>query len=114
MGGISTKEEIIARLDYLDREEIKINKELRELQIELNGIVPVKDRVKVKKEYFDNISFDESGKSKDNEEEIDIENIEDLEQEEEEMPKRKKKKKQKVKFEKEDKKVKKKKKDKHN
>ena len=109
MGGLSTKEEIIARLDYLDREEIKINKELRELQIELNGIVPVKDRVKVKKEYFDNISFDESGKSKDNEEEIDIENIEDLEQEEE-MPKRKKKKKQKVKFEKEDKKVKKKKK----
>ena len=40
MGGISTKEEVIARLDYLDREEIKINKELRELQIELNGIVP--------------------------------------------------------------------------
>ena len=110
MGGLSTKEEIVARLDYLDREEIKINKELRELQIELNGIVPVKDRVKVKKEYFDNISFDESGKSKDNEEEIDIENIEDLEQEEEEMPKRKKKKKQKVNFEKEDKKVKKKKK----
>ena len=110
MGGLSTKEEIVARLDYLDREEIKINKELRELQIELNGIVPVKDRVKVKKEYFDNISFDELEKSKENEEEVDIENIEDLEQEEEEMPKRKKKKKQKVKFEKEDKKVKKKKK----
>ena len=111
MGGLSTKEEIVARLDYLDREEIKINKELRELQIELNGIVPVKDRVKVKKEYFDNISFDESGKSKENEEEVDIENLDDLE-EEEEMPKRKKK--QKVKFENEDKKVKKKKKDKHN
>lgn len=107
MGGISTKEEVIARLDYLDREEIKINKELRELQIELNGIVPVKDRVKVKKEYFDNISFDELGKNKEREEEIDIENLEDLEQEEEEMPKKKKKKKQKVKFEKEDKKIKK-------
>ena len=112
MGGISTKEEIIARLDYLDREEIKINKELRELQIELNGIVPVKDRVKVKKEYFDNISFDELGKK--NEEEIDIENLEDLEQEEEDMPKRKRKKKQKVKIEKEDKNLKKKKKDKNN
>jgi hypothetical protein len=109
MGGISTKEEIIARLDYLDREEIKINKELRELQIELNGIVPVKDRVKVKKEYFDNISFDESGKIKESDEEVDIENLDDLE-EEEEMPKRKKKKKPKVKFDKEDKKVKKKKK----
>ena len=108
MGGISTKEEIIARLDYLDREEIKINKELRELQIELNGIVPVKDRVKVKKEYFDNISFDDMGSNKDNEEEIDMENLEDLEQEDD-MPKRKRKKKQKVKFEKEDKKIKKKK-----
>ena len=114
MGGISTKEEIIARLDYLDREEIKINKELRELQIELNGIVPVKDRVKVKKEYFDNISFDELGKNRENEEEVDFENLEDLEQEDENMPKRKKKRKQKVKFEKEDKKIKKKKKDKNN
>ena len=114
MGGISTKEEIIARLDYLDREEIKINKELRELQIELNGIVPVKDRVKVKKEYFDNISFDELGKNKESEEEVDIENLEDLEQEDEDIPRRKRKKKQKVKFENEDKKVKKKKKDKHN
>ena len=112
MGGISTKEEIIERLDYLDREEIKINKELRELQIELNGIVPVKDRVKVKKEYFDNISFDEMGKYKEKEEEIDIDidNLEDLEKEEEENPKRKKKKKQKVKFDEDDKKTKKRKK----
>ena len=114
MGGISTKEEIIARLDYLDREEIKINKELRELQIELNGIVPVKDRVKVKKEYFDNISFDELEKNRENEEEVDFDNLEDLEQEDEDMPKRKKKRKLKVKFEKEDKKIKKKKKDKNN
>ena len=66
MGGISTQEEIIARLDKLDLEEININKQLRELQIELNGIVPVRDRVKVKSEYFDNISIGETGKNKEN------------------------------------------------
>ena len=59
MGGINSKEEIVARLDELDKEEININKQLRELQIELNGIVPVRDRVKVKSEYFDNISINE-------------------------------------------------------
>ena len=81
MGGISSKEAIIERLDTLDREEININKQLRELQIELNGIVPVKDRVKVKKEYFDNISLDEdsNGKNDKDEEEIENENLEDLE-----------------------------------
>ena len=59
MGGINSKEEIVARLNELDKEEININKQLRELQIELNGIVPVRDRVKVKSEYFDNISINE-------------------------------------------------------
>ena len=70
MGGINSKEEIVARLDELDKEEININKQLRELQIELNGIVPVRDRVKVKSEYFDNISINEdinNNKNKDKE-----------------------------------------------
>ena len=66
MGGISTQEEIVARLDKLDLEEININKQLRELQIELNGIVPVRDRVKVKSEYFDNVSIGELGKHQEN------------------------------------------------
>ena len=66
MGGISTQEEIVARLDELDKEEININKQLRELQIELNGIVPVRDRVKVKSEYFDNVSIGELGKHQEN------------------------------------------------
>ena len=110
MGGISTKEEIIARIDALDREEININKQLRDLQIELNGIVPVKDRVKVKKEYFDNISIGEYQKNKEkedsnNEEEIDIENLEDMEEEDEDS---KRKKKKKIKSQKEVKKSKKK------
>ena len=64
MGGINTQEEIVARLDELDKEEININKQLRELQIELNGIVPVRDRVKVKSEYFDSIG--ELGKHQEN------------------------------------------------
>ena len=97
MGGLSTKEEIIARLDALDREEININKQLRDLQIELNGIVPVKDRVKVKTEYFDNISIADLEKHHDgnNEEDIENENLEDLEEDDDDS-KRKKKKKKKV------------------
>ena len=108
MGGLNTKEEIIARLNNLDREEILINKQLRELQIELNGIVPVKDRVKVKKEYFDNISMGEIEKhqehqnSSNDSNDIDDENLEDLEKEKEEeededVSKKRKKKKIKIK-----------------
>ena len=108
MGGLNTKEEIIARLNNLDREEILINKQLRELQIELNGIVPVKDRVKVKKEYFDNISMGELEKHQENQNssndanDIDDENLEDLEreqdeEEDEDVPKKRKKKKIKIK-----------------
>ena len=111
MGGISTKEEIIARLDVLDKEEIYINKQLRELQLELNGIVPVKDRVKVKKEYFDNISMGELSKYQENQDNNKInnneregikdnENLEDLEieEEDEEEDKHKKNKEKKVLF----------------
>ena len=89
----------MARLDDLDKEEININKQLRNLQLELNGIVPVKDRVKVKKEYFDNIPTDELIKHQDNnkndiedEEEMYNENIEGLKNEEDEHKKNKKKK----------------------
>lgn len=56
MGGLTTKGEIIARLDELDREEIDINKQLRDIQIELNGLVEAKERVKVKSEYFENVN----------------------------------------------------------
>ena len=93
MGGISTQEEIVARLDELDKEEININKQLRELQIELNGIVPVRDRVKVKSEYFDNVSIGELGKHQenqdinDNKEEI----IKESSDKSSEQPKKKKK-----------------------
>ena len=96
MGGINTKEEIIARLDSLDKEEIEINKKLRELQIELNGLVPIKDRVKVKSEYFDCNNITKNKKSKNNEikenEDIEEYNCENEEEEEEEKKQKKRKK----------------------
>ena len=100
MGGISTQEEIVARLDKLDLEEININKQLRELQIELNGIVPVRDRVKVKSEYFDNISTGELGKNKENKENKDKNNNkkEKIEESSDENSSRFKKKKEKEKL----------------
>ena len=54
MGSSPTKEEIVVRLDDLDKEEIKINKELRKLQIELNQLIPEDEQVKVKKYYYEN------------------------------------------------------------
>ena len=48
MGGGLTKQELVARLDALDKEELEINKELRQLQIQLNEIVPEDERIKVR------------------------------------------------------------------
>ena len=53
MGGSSSKEDLISKLDDLDKEEIEINKELRELQIRLNELVPPEERIDVKEHYFD-------------------------------------------------------------
>lgn len=47
MGGISTKEEIIARLDELDKKELEVNLKLKDLQLELNKLVPEEERLKV-------------------------------------------------------------------
>ena len=96
MGGISTQEEIVARLDELDKEEININKQLRELQIELNGIVPVRDRVKVKSEYFDNVSIGELGKHQENQD-INDNKEEIIKESSDKSSEKKKKKKEKLK-----------------
>ena len=48
MGGGLTKQELVARLDALDKEELESNKELRQLQIQLNEIVPEDERIKVR------------------------------------------------------------------
>ena len=47
MGGINTKEEIIARLDELDKKELALNLQLRDLQKQLNDIVPDDEKVKI-------------------------------------------------------------------
>ena len=48
------------RLNALDRKEIEINKELRDIQLKLNEIVPKNERVKVKKNYFDDYYQEEN------------------------------------------------------
>ncbi len=53
MGGSASKDDLISKLDDLDKEEIEINKELRELQIRLNELVPPEERIDVKEHYFD-------------------------------------------------------------
>ena len=53
MGGSSSKEDLISKLDDLDKEEIEINKELRELQLRLNELVPPEEKINVKESYFD-------------------------------------------------------------
>jgi hypothetical protein len=53
MGSVTTKEDLMGKLDDLDKEEIEINKELRELQIRLNELVPPEERIDVKEHYFD-------------------------------------------------------------
>ena len=64
MGGGLTKQELVARLDALDREEIEINRELRQLQIQLNQIVPEEEKIEVK-----------PLEGEENEKEIDLNNI---------------------------------------
>ena len=53
MGSVTTKEDLMGKLDDLDKEEIEINKELRELQIRLNELVPPEEKINVKEHYFD-------------------------------------------------------------
>ena len=53
MGGSASKDDLISKLDDLDKEEIEINKELRELQIRLNELVPPEEKINVKESYFD-------------------------------------------------------------
>jgi hypothetical protein len=53
MSSVTTKEDLMGKLDDLDKEEIEINKELRELQIRLNELVPPEEKINVKEHYFD-------------------------------------------------------------
>ena len=47
MGGSSSKQEIMAQLEELDRKEFQMNLKLKEMQTELNGMVPKNEQIKI-------------------------------------------------------------------
>ena len=47
MGGVASKETITTLLDELDKKELEVNKKLKELQMQLNDIVPDEEKIKV-------------------------------------------------------------------
>lgn len=47
MGGVASKEVITGRLDELDKKELEVNIKLKELQMQLNDIVPDEEKIKV-------------------------------------------------------------------
>ena len=47
MGGVASKEAITARLDELDKKELEVNIKLKELQMQLNDLVPDEEKIKV-------------------------------------------------------------------
>ena len=47
MGAVATREEIISKLEQLDQRELDLNLKLKDLQIQLNGMVPDEEKIKV-------------------------------------------------------------------
>ena len=47
MGGSSSKQEIMAQLEELDQKEFQMNLKLKEMQTELNGMVPKNEQIKI-------------------------------------------------------------------
>ena len=47
MGGSSSKQDILAKLDELDKKELDLNLKLKDMQVELNGMVPKSEQIKV-------------------------------------------------------------------
>ena len=47
MGGVATREEIICKLEELDKRELDLNLKLKDLQIQLNEMVPDEEKIKV-------------------------------------------------------------------
>ena len=47
MGGSSSKQDIIAKLEELDKKELDLNLKLKDMQVELNGMVPKDEQIKV-------------------------------------------------------------------
>ncbi len=63
MGAVATREEIIAKLEQLDQKELDLNLKLKDLQVQLNGMVPDEEKIKVNASLNPNskISNDYSG-----------------------------------------------------
>ena len=47
MGGSSSKQDILAKLEKLDKDELDLNLKLKDMQEELNGMVPKNEQIKV-------------------------------------------------------------------
>lgn len=47
MGGSSSKQDILANLEELDKKELDLNLKLKDLQIQLNEMVPDEEKIKV-------------------------------------------------------------------
>ena len=50
MGANATKEQLNAQLNELDKQEIEVNLKLKELQMQLNNIIPDEEKIKVNEE----------------------------------------------------------------
>ena len=50
MGANATKEQLNAQLNELDKQEIEVNLKLKELQMQLNNIIPEEEKIKVNEE----------------------------------------------------------------
>ena len=54
MGGSSSKQDIVAKLEELDKKELDLNLKLKGMQEELNGMVPQNERIKVNQDLTPN------------------------------------------------------------
>ena len=49
MGGSPSKQDIMANIKQLEQQELDINLKLKDMQVELNGMVPKDEQIKVNK-----------------------------------------------------------------
>ena len=96
MGGVASKEAITARLDELDKKELEVNIKLKELQMQLNDLVPDEEKIKVNEQL--GVEFDPNNPDgiQEMQQRMQMQNKEENEfdeeeEEEEDKPKKKKK-----------------------
>ena len=54
MGSSSSKQDIVTKLEELDKKELDLNLKLKDMQIELNGMVPKNEQIKVNEDLTPN------------------------------------------------------------